>query len=248
MLTVIQVGHDEASDRYIRSKKKAVEEAGMQMKVVNLPESITTNRLITAVYNADSEPGCAAILVQLPLPKHIDRDLVMRNIPPDRDIDGLNPGSLYEPLTPCAIMRWLKQQGVKVEGKNVAIFGKSDLVGKPLASMLLDAGAAVTVMGSKAEDRLRFLACRTADIVISAVGKPNVVTEEHVGEFSKPRILIDVGINRDENGKLCGDISARAREFVEKNGGTTTSVPGGVGKWTVEELILRLKEMEGRAK
>ena len=248
MLTVIQVGHDEASDRYIRSKKKAVEQAGMRMKVVNLPESVTTNQLITAVYNADSEPGCAAILVQLPLPKHIDRDLVMRNIPPDRDIDGLNPGSLYQPLTPCAIMRWLHNQGVKLEGKNVAIFGKSDLVGKPLANLLLDAGAAVTVMGSKAEERLRFLTCRTADIVISAVGKPNIITEEYINDYSKPRILIDVGINRDENGKLCGDISTRAREFVEKNGGVTTPVPGGVGKWTVEELILRLKEMEGRAK
>lgn len=248
MLTVIQVGHDEASDRYIRAKQKAVEQAGMRMKLVNLPESTTTSQLITAIYNADSEPGCAAILVQLPLPAHIDRDAVMRNIPPDRDIDGLNPGSLYQPLTPCAIMRWLKKQGVKLPGKNVVIFGKSDLVGKPLAMMLLDAGAAVTVMGSQAEERLRFITCRTADVVISAVGQPNLVTEEHVNDYSKPRILIDVGISRDANGVLCGDISKRARESVIKNGGICTPVPGGVGKWTVDELLMRLRKMEEEAK
>lgn len=244
MLAIIQVGHNDASDRYIRNKVKAIEKEGMRAEVINLPQDCTTLDVLDAITIVGRKTECRAIMVQLPLPDHINKDVVLRSIPPHMDIDGLNPYGNLMPLTPCAIMRWLKEQHISLPGKNVAILGRSELVGKPLANMMIDAGATVTVMNSTTEEWFRRSACYTADIIVSAVGKWGTVFRDYVNTGSK-KIVIDVGINRDSNGNLCGDVSHLAKELVESNGGICTPVPGGVGKWTVRELIIRLSEMEG---
>lgn len=244
MLAIIQVGHNDASDRYIRNKVKAIEKEGMRAEVINLPQDCTTLDVLDAITLVGRKTECRAIMVQLPLPDHINKDVILRSIPPHMDIDGLNPCGDLMPLTPCAIMRWLKEQHISLPGKNVAILGRSELVGKPLANMMIDAGATVTVMNSTTEEWFRRSACYTADIIVSAVGKWGTVFRDYVNTGSK-KIVIDVGINRDSNGNLCGDVSHLAKEVVERNGGICTPVPGGVGKWTVRELIIRLSEMEG---
>lgn len=249
MLYIIQVGHNDASDRYIRNKVKAVEEAGMQATVVNLEENCTTNDILDAMFECEMHVDCKALMVQLPLPPHIDKDVVLRNIPGYIDIDGLNPIEHRRyPLTPCAIMRWLKEQNVDLEGKIVTILGRSELVGKPLANLMIDAGATVTVCNSKTHPVDRRHSIRCSDIVVSAVGKPYLVTRDDIlwSVGVQDLIFIDVGINRDEDGKLCGDISSAAATRIRELGGICTPVPGGVGKWTVRELVLRLAEMENK--
>lgn len=245
MLAIIQVGHNDASDRYIRNKVKAVMQAGMTAEVINLPETCTTLDVLDAITLVGRSSECRAIMVQLPLPDHIHKEVVLRSIPEHMDIDGLNPRSDLMPLTPCAIMRWLKEQHIRLPGKNVTILGRSELVGKPLANLMIDAGATVTVLNSVTEEWFRRNACYTADIIVSAVGKWGAVFRDYVNN-GKKMVVIDVGINRDNDGKLCGDVSHLAKELVERNGGICTPVPGGVGKWTVRELVIRLAEMEGR--
>lgn len=243
MLTIIQVGDNPASNLYIRNKIKAVEEAGLKAEHILLPENAETTDVVWRIYKAAT--WSTAIIVQLPLPAHIDKQRVLAAIPPEKDIDGLNPRSMYKPLTPCAIMRWLREKGVELEGKNVTILGRSELVGKPLANMMIDAGATVTVCNSHTHWTVRNMSCAlVADIVISAVGKPNTITKFDLRNTGN-QIFIDVGINRDEEGKICGDLSEDAKEWIPRMGSEYTPVPGGVGKWTVRELVLRLKEMEG---
>lgn len=244
MLTIIQVGKDQASCTYVRNKVRAVMEEGMDASLVTMEETATTQDVISQIRRAAECEICKAIIVQLPLPGHVDKAAVLAAIPPEKDIDGLHPKSDYKPLTPCAIMRWLREKGVDLEGKNVTVLGRSELVGKPLANMLIDAGATVTVCNSHTSDWMRSSECIRADIVVSAVGQRNMITPFNVSRFGK-QIFIDVGINRDEHGKLCGDISEEAKAEIEKYGSEYTPVPGGVGKWTVKELVLRLKEMEG---
>lgn len=244
MLAIIQVGHNDASDRYIRNKMEAVMQAGMTAEVINLPETCTTLDVLDAITLIGRSSECRAIMVQLPLPDHINKEVLLRSIPGHMDIDGLNPHSDYMPLTPCAIMRWLKEQHISLPGKNVTILGRSELVGKPLANLMIDAGASVTVLNSQTEEWFRRNACYTADILVSAVGKWGTVFRDYVNN-GKKMVVIDVGINRDNNGKLCGDVSHLAKALIEQNGGICTPVPGGVGKWTVRELVLRLAEMEG---
>lgn len=241
MLTIIKVGNDKASDTYVRNKMKAVTAAGLEARLVSLPETATTQDVIKKINLACES---TAIIVQLPLPSHIDKQEVLKWIPPWKDIDGLAPHSLYKPLTPCAIMRWLRENGVNLEGKNVTVLGRSDLVGKPLANMLIDAGATVTVCNSHTLEENRHQHCLKSDIVISAVGKPKTVTAFDVSWLGY-QMFIDVGINRDKDGKLCGDISPAAQQKIVEAGSEYTPVPGGVGKWTVRELVLRLAEMEG---
>lgn len=244
MLTIIQVGNNTASNTYIRNKVRAVMEAGMDAQLVLMDETATTQDIIDQIQRADACELCKAIIVQLPLPKHVDKAAVLRSIPPEKDIDGLNPVSQYDPLTPCAIMRWLREKGVDLTGKNVTILGRSELVGKPLANMMIDAGATVTVCNSKTEPLTAAIHCWNSSVVVSAVGKQGVVGEGMVAPCGG-QIFVDVGINRDENGKLCGDISEDAKAEIEKIGSEYTPVPGGVGRWTVRELVLRLAEMEG---
>lgn len=244
MLYIIQVGHNDASDRYIHNKVKAIEEAGLKARVINLSEDSTTDDVLSMIGYYQMRTDCAALMVQLPLPPHIDKDTVIRTIRSSKDIDGLNPYSNYKPLTPCAIMRWFNENSINLEGQLVTILGRSELVGKPLAEMLIDAGATVTVCNSKTDRMDRALICDRSDIIISAVGKPGVVDIDDVNLIGVHQIVVDVGINRDENGKLCGDVSKQARRAIKSQGGICTPVPGGVGKWTVQELVLRLKEME----
>ena len=241
MLTIIQVGDNPASNVYIRNKIKAIESAGLKAAVVKLPEDATTQTVIGAIADAKFS---TAIMVQLPLPKHINKEQVLNCIPPWKDIDGLRTHSDYKPLTPCAIMRWLREKGVDLVGKNVTILGRSELVGKPLANMMIDAGATVAVCNSKTSEPTMNGLCNWADIVVSAVGKRSTVHLCCVNPKGG-QIFIDVGINRDENGKLCGDLTDWAKERIVNAGSEYTPVPGGVGKWTVRELVLRLKEMEG---
>ena len=240
MLTSYQVGDDQASSTYIRNKMKAIKEAGLEARHIHLPEETTTANLVREITSDTSR----AILVQLPLPKHIDKEIVLAVMQPDQDIDGLHPKSDYKPLTPCAIMRWLKEKGVDLVGKNVTILGRSELVGKPLANMMIDAGATVAVCNSHTNPGMTQAMCLRSHIVISAVGKLSTVTCDHVASFRK-QIFIDVGINRDDHDKLCGDISPDAKRLIVERGSEYTPVPGGVGRWTVRELVLRLKEMEG---
>lgn len=241
MLTVYQVGDDQASSTYIRNKMKAIKEAGLEARHIHLPEETTTADLVREITSDTSR----AILVQLPLPKHIDKEIVLAVIQPDQDIDGLHPHSPYKPLTPCAIMRWLREKGVKLQGENVAVLGRSNLVGKPLANMLIDAGATVTVCNSHTTRPKRDQICKRSKIIISATGNAGVVGWRCVNDRGG-QIFIDVGINRDAAGRLCGDVSQEARQRIEDVGSECTPVPGGVGKWTVRELVLRLAEMEGR--
>lgn len=238
MLSIIQVGHDDASNRYIRNKIKAIENAGLAAEVINLPEEATTEDVLQLIAGASNS---TAIMVQLPLPPHIDKELVLKSIPKEKDIDGLNPYSDYKPLTPCAIMRWL--ENYELQGRNVVVFGKSDLVGKPFANMLMEAGATVTVLNSKTPEWYRELHCQFAGIIVVAVGRPNTFKKNYVSR-SIVQTVIDVGINRNDEGKLCGDVSDEARNLIDKNNGFCTPVPGGVGKWTVNELVHRLGEME----
>lgn len=243
MLTIIQVGDNPASNVYIRNKVKAIEEAGLKTRVISVFEGASTQMVIWHVKMASLDSK--AVMVQLPLPPHINKDEVLRAIPEHLDIDGLNPRSDYKPLTPCAIMRWLRGKGVELEGKNVTILGRSELVGKPLANMMIDAGATVAVCNSKTSEPTMNGLCNWADIVVSAVGKRSTVHLCCVNPKGG-QIFIDVGINRDANGKLCGDLTDWAKERIVNAGSEYTPVPGGVGKWTVRELVLRLQEMEGK--
>ena len=241
MLTIIQIGCNQASTTYVKNKLRAVEKAGLQARHIMLAQEATTQDVIRQIELMAHDS--TAIIVQLPLPAHIDKVAVLRSIPPEKDIDGLHPHSEYKPLTPCAIMRWLDEKGVQLEGKNVTVLGRSELVGKPLANMLIDAGATVTVCNSHTSDYERHVSCANSRVVVSAVGKPDTITTHDVSLIRR-QIFVDVGINRDEAGKLCGDISKQARERITEVGSEYTPVPGGVGKWTVRELVLRLAEME----
>ena len=240
MLTIIQVGHDDASDRYIRNKVRAIEKAGLESEVINLPEDCTEANICDLIAKSDS----TAIMVQLPLPNHIDKYSVLDSIPPTKDIDGLARHSNYLPLTPSAILGWFREGGVGLEGKHVVVFGRSELVGMPLSAKLIALGATVSVLNSKTSQVMAEAICSSADIIVSAVGKVNAVAYCHVKNASSLSTIIDVGINRDDSGKLCGDVSKEAREFVEARGGYCSPVPGGVGKWTVRELVNRLRQME----
>ena len=241
MLTIIQVGSNKASNVYVRNKLRAVEEAGLKADRILLPETATTEDILWRINMAAK--WSAAIIVQLPLPDHIDKARVLEAIPPELDIDGLHPKSPYKPLTPCAIMRWLREKEVDLVGKNVTILGRSALVGKPLANMMIDSGATVTVCNSHTPENRKEHLCANSDIVISAVGKLKAVTGVCVNPAIK-QLFIDVGINRDWTGKLCGDLSEAAKDRIEEFGSEYTPVPGGVGKWTVRELVIRLGEME----
>lgn len=245
MLYIIQVGNNDASNRYIRNKVKAIEEAGLQASVVKLSKDSTTDDVLDTMFECEMRTDCKALMVQLPLPDHINKNTILSNIPTYLDIDGLNPTrNMRKPLTPCAIMRWLKEQDINLEGKKVTILGRSELVGKPLANLMIDAGATVTVCNSKTPYDVRTDFCCYADVIVSAVGKPQTVDIWQAGQHKQ--IVIDVGINRGDDGSLCGDVSLLARAKIEGYGGICTPVPGGVGKWTVRELVLRLKEMEKR--
>lgn len=235
-LVCVVVGYDPASEVYVRNKAKACAEAGIECVVRKFGDYSTTAHILAAVKSLAEDPTVHGILVQLPLPAHIDTRQVLATIPPEKDVDGFtahNMGaialgeSVLCPCTPSGIMELLWPFGLA--GKHCVIVGRSNIVGKPLALMLLQADATVTVCHSKTKDLASIT--RQADVLISAVGRPGFITADMVREGT---IIIDVGINRNEDGKLCGDVDFTA---VAEKASAITPVPGGVGPMTVAMLL-----------
>lgn len=237
-LAVIIVGNDPASRVYVNNKKKACAEVGIESFEYALSEDTTQDELLALIEKLNHDDRVDGILCQLPLPKHLNADAVIDSISPDKDVDGfhaVNVGRLslnkqgMRPCTPAGVMRMLQSKGIEVEGKHCVVIGRSNIVGKPVAVMLINAGATVTVCNSKTKNLSEIT--RQADILIAAVGRPGFVTADMVKDGA---VVIDVGINRDENGKLCGDVDF---DTVKEKASYITPVPGGVGPMTIAELI-----------
>lgn len=237
-LAVVQVGQDPASCVYVNNKKKACAYIGIQSEAYELPETVSEEELLSLVEKLNHSEHVNGILVQLPLPAHIDADKVIRAISPDKDVDGFHPvsvGRLWigEPgflsCTPAGIIQLLKRSGISIDGKECVIVGRSNIVGKPMAALLLREHATVTVAHSHTKD-LKKITSR-ADILIVAIGKRQFINAEYVKEGA---VVIDVGMHRDEKNKLCGDV---AFDEVSKKASAITPVPGGVGPMTIAMLM-----------
>lgn len=229
-LVIISVGDDSASKVYVRNKIRACEQIGIKYEHVVLPEETTEKELLSRIRVYNMNHFIHGIIVQLPLPKHINPDRVTDATWRSKDVDGFGQKSLFRPCTPEGIIRLLDHHLIPIESKNVVIIGRSNIVGKPLARMMLDRNANVTVLHSKTTDADRHTYLRNADIIVSAVGSPMLIVPNDV----TPRTtIVDVGINRDQNGKLCGDVHPLAYEFSQ----AYTPVPGGVGPMTVAMLM-----------
>lgn len=221
ILAVIQVGNNEASNRYIKNKKKDCEEVGIKCEWYHYPEEITTDELLLEI--KDLQKFVNGLIVQMPLPPHIDEKIVKLAIDPDKDVDGFHPMSKFEPCTPKGIIDYLEYCRFPFEGSNALVIGRSDIVGKPMAKMLLDRDCTVTQAHSKTKDLWRHI--EMADLIICAVGKA-----KFLNCYSIHCPVVDVGINFDENGKLVGDcFNTEDREV--------TPVPGGVGLLTRVALL-----------
>ena len=237
-LAVVLVGSDPASQVYVRNKRKSCGETGINSFEHDLPESATQEEVLALIQKLNRDPKVHGILVQLPLPKHINPDPVIEAIAPEKDVDGFHPlnvgrlmdnRAVLKPCTPAGIMELLRRNGVDPKGKNAVVLGRSNIVGKPIALLLLHAHATVTVCHSRTENLAAV--ARSGDILIAAIGKANFVTGEMVKEGA---VVIDVGINRLEDGSLAGDVNFRQ---AEKRAGLITPVPGGVGPMTIAMLL-----------
>lgn len=237
-LAVIQVGADPASSVYVRNKKNACAYIGIESLAYELPEDTTEEELLKLIAELNEKTEVKGILVQLPLPGHICEDKVIQAISPSKDVDGFHPQSvgamtIGEPgflsCTPAGIIQLLKRSGVEIEGKHCVIIGRSNIVGKPMALLMLRENATVTVTHSKTRNLPEI--CRQADILIVAIGKPRFIGAEYIKEGA---VVIDVGIHRDENNKLCGDVKFEEAEPVAS---AITPVPGGVGPMTIAMLM-----------
>ena len=237
-LAVIQVGHDPASTVYVNNKKKACAYVGINSRSYELPEDTSEQTLLDLVQKLNEDPEVNGILVQLPLPKQIDEDKVIRTISPDKDVDGFHPVSVgrlwigekgFLSCTPAGVIQLLKRSGIEIEGKECVIIGRSNIVGKPMAALLLRENATVTVAHSKTKD-LKSIAKR-ADILIVAIGKAKFITKDYIKEGA---VVIDVGMHRDEQNHLCGDVDC---EDVSSVVSAITPVPGGVGPMTIAMLM-----------
>ncbi|MEG0470810.1 bifunctional methylenetetrahydrofolate dehydrogenase/methenyltetrahydrofolate cyclohydrolase FolD [Solibacillus cecembensis] len=237
-LAVILVGENPASKTYVANKQKSCEQIGMYSELIKLPAETTEENLLDQIRTLNEREDIHGILVQLPLPKHINEDEVIATISPEKDVDGFSPVSVgkmmlgqdtYLPCTPYGVMKLLEYSGIEVAGKHAVIVGRSHIVGKPMGQLLLQKDATVTYTHSKTPDLPSFT--KQADIIIAAVGRANFITKEHVKEGA---VVIDVGINRDENNKLCGDVN-----FADVDGIAShiTPVPGGVGPMTITMLL-----------
>ncbi|USS85282.1 bifunctional methylenetetrahydrofolate dehydrogenase/methenyltetrahydrofolate cyclohydrolase [Fructilactobacillus myrtifloralis] len=245
-LAVVLVGHDQASERYVRMKEKKAQSLGIYSVLKQLPADSTQAEVLQTVTGLNQDPRITAILVQAPLPPQIDATQVFGAIDPAKDVDGFHPenvGKLYLNLpgpypvacTPRGIMTLLAANQVPLQGANVVVLGKSAIVGKPLAALLLNAGATVTVLHSQTKEREAFLSA--ADVVISAVGQAHLLTD---ADFQPHTTVIDVGQNLDENGRLVGDVDySEASVNIEQ----ITPVPGGVGPMTIATLMQQTVEM-----
>lgn len=237
-LAVIIVGCDPASQVYVRNKHKACEAAGIFSEVIEMPEDTTEEALLAKIAELSADDSIDGILVQLPVPKHIDEKHIIAAIPPEKDVDAFhleNTGRImvgdyrYLPCTPAGIMKMLEYKNIDVAGKECVVVGRSNIVGKPMAMLLLNASGTVTVCHSKTKDLAEVT--RRADILVVAVGKAGFITADMVKEGA---VVIDVGINRCEDGKLRGDVDF---DEVSKKASAITPVPGGVGPMTITTLL-----------
>lgn len=238
-LAVVKVGEDLASAVYVRNKEKACEYIGINSKKIEMPEETTEEELLKLVDDLNTDPAINGILVQLPLPKHIDENKILLAIDPMKDVDGFHPVNVgkmvigeesFLPCTPAGIIEMIKRSGLDIEGKECVIIGRSNIVGKPMAILMLRENATVTVTHSRTKDLPEV--CKRADIIVAALGKAKFVTKDFVKEGA---IIIDVGMDRDEDGKLCGDVDF---DEVESIASAITPVPGGVGPMTVTMLLV----------
>lgn len=237
-LAVIIVGSDAASRVYVNSKKKACEEVGFNSYEYALDENITQQELLDLVDVLNKDDKVNGVLVQLPLPNHIDENTIINSISPDKDVDAFHPFNVgkimigdfaFLPCTPSGVMELIDSTGVDISGKSAVVVGRSNIVGKPMSMLLLHKNATVTICHSRTTNLAEI--CKTADIIVAAVGRANFITDSMVKEGA---IVIDVGMNRLENGKLCGDVDF---ETVSKKAGYITPVPGGVGPMTIAMLM-----------
>ncbi|MEW6203947.1 MAG: bifunctional methylenetetrahydrofolate dehydrogenase/methenyltetrahydrofolate cyclohydrolase FolD [Pseudomonadota bacterium] len=237
-LAVVLVGEDPASQVYVRNKVSACEKAGFKSVMHRMPENTSQDALVGLVEQLNTDPSIHGILVQLPLPKHLDSHLVIEAISAEKDVDGFHISNagllmtgkpLFRPCTPYGVMKMLELTGIELRGAEAVVIGASNIVGKPQAMLLLQQGATVTLCNSKTKDLKSH--CQRADVLVVAVGRPNMIT----GDMIKPgAVVIDVGINRLPDGKLCGDVDFDSAKEVA---GWITPVPGGVGPMTITMLL-----------
>lgn len=246
-LAVVLVGEDSASQVYVRNKIKACEEVGIQSYSYHLPADATQNQVCELVDELAASENVHGILVQLPLPRHIDEREVLRRIPTKKDVDGFcaeNVGNLamnretIAACTPFGVMKMLEAYGIDPKGKSAVVLGRSNIVGKPMAMLLLNADATVTVCHSKTKNLKEV--CASADILVVAIGRAKFVTEDMVKEGA---VVIDVGMDRDKNGRLCGDVDYDA---VKEKASYITPVPGGVGPMTITMLLYNTVQTASR--
>ena len=237
-LAVIQVGNNPASTVYVGNKKKACAYIGINSLAYELPEETTQEELLNLVRQLNDREDVNGILVQLPLPAHIDEDTVIRTIAPEKDVDGFHPQSVgllsigqkgFVSCTPAGIIQLLKRSGIEIDGKECVVVGRSNIVGKPMAMLLIRENGTVTVCHSHTRDLKEVT--RRADILVVAIGKRQFITADYVKEGAT---VIDVGMHRKEDGKLCGDVDF---DSVEPVAGAITPVPGGVGPMTIAMLM-----------
>ncbi|HBJ9154030.1 TPA: bifunctional methylenetetrahydrofolate dehydrogenase/methenyltetrahydrofolate cyclohydrolase FolD [Listeria monocytogenes] len=237
-LAVVLVGDNQASRTYVRNKQKRTEEAGMKSVLIELPENVTEEKLLSVVEELNEDKTIHGILVQLPLPEHISEEKVIDTISYDKDVDGFHPvnvGNLFigkdsfVPCTPAGIIELIKSTGTQIEGKRAVVIGRSNIVGKPVAQLLLIENATVTIAHSRTKDLPQL--AKEADILVVATGLAKFVKKDYI----KPgAVVIDVGMDRDENNKLCGDVDF---DDVVEEAGFITPVPGGVGPMTITMLL-----------
>lgn len=237
-LAVIIVGNNPASEVYVANKEKACKELGINSYRYSLPETTTQEELLYLINSLNTDDTVNGILCQLPLPKHLDEKAVINSISSEKDVDAFHPVNVgkimigdydFLPCTPAGIMEMLKYYNIETDGKRCVVVGRSNIVGKPMSMLMLHSNATVTVCHSHTK-RLSQI-CKTADILIVAIGKAKFVTADMVKQGA---VVIDVGMNRDENGKLCGDVNF---EEVSQKASAITPVPGGVGPMTIAMLM-----------
>ncbi len=237
-LAVIQVGSDPASSIYVRNKKRACEYVGIGSQSYELPEETTQEELLDLIARLNADDEVKGILCQLPVPAHIDEHAVIQAISPRKDVDGFHPQSVgalvtgqegFVSCTPAGIVQLIKRSGISIEGKHCVIIGRSNIVGKPMAILMLRENATVTICHSRTRNLGDI--CREADILIAAIGRAQYITADYVKEGA---VVIDVGINRDKNNKMCGDVKF---DEVEPIASYITPVPGGVGPMTIAMLM-----------
>jgi len=237
-LAVIQVGNDPASSVYVGNKKRACEYCGIDSLSYELPEETSEEELLGLIERLNADKNVNGILVQLPVPKHINEDKIIQAIDPIKDVDGFHPYNVgclsigregFVSCTPAGVIQLLKRSDIDITGKNCVVIGRSNIVGKPMAMLLIQENGTVTICHSKTKD-LKAV-CKEADILVVAIGRPKMINSEYVKDGA---VVIDVGIHRQENGKLCGDVDY---DDVFEKASAITPVPGGVGPMTIAMLM-----------